>query len=192
MKKILSDIGKIIAWIIFIGVFASIGLATENPSVMVPVYGIAIIVILGTILFFLVRKKRQSFEATATKTPVFIPMTGGILLLLFSFVFPAYAISRFLPIFVTVGSSILFTLLLIALGFLGVWLINVLSQKIKALAWLGYILIIVAAAVPALAIASIDASAETLGVLYFVVMVEAILVWAGYSMFFSKIKGRDE
>jgi len=192
MKTILSIVSKTISWILFIGVFASIGFATENPSLMVPAYGVAIIVILGTIVFFLNKKKRQLSE-TSTKISTFIPMIGGILLLVLSFIFPAKVLSGFLNHFnITSGTIILFTFLLLGIGFLGVWMINVLSLKNKLLAWLGYFLIILAAAIPALVVSPYDSASGTLGVLYFVVIVEAILFWAGFTMFFRTIKKQDD
>ena len=193
MNVTLSMVGKIIAWILFVATFAAIGLATENPAVMVPVYGISIIVILGAILFFLSRKKKQTAETV--KIPAYISLIEGIFLLLFSLAVPVFVMGNSGALYylnISSSMTILFTLLLIGLGILGVWLINVLSQKIKIMSFLGYLMIIFVAALPAIAIAPIDASARTLGVLYFVVMLLGMTVWFGFSLCYKTIKGQNE
>ena len=112
MNMILSMVGKLLGWILFVAVFASIGLATDNPSVMVPAYGISIIIIIGAILYALTRKKRQSVEDA--KTPTFIPWIEGIFLGLFSLIVPAFMTSNNgalyylnIPMGVTIFSTII-------------------------------------------------------------------------------------
>ena len=192
MNTLLSMIGKIIAWVLFIAAFAAIGLATDNPAVMIPVYGIGIIIVLGAILLVLKSKKKHSGETT--KTPVVLNWIEGIFLLLFTFIVPAY-VTGFGALYflnIAIGITILFTILMIGLGSLGVYLINVLSQKIKIMSLLGYLIIIFLVALPALAITPIDASSSTLGVLYFVVMVLALSTWGCYSKLSKAIKGTDD
>ena len=190
MKQIISTIGQSLAWLIFIGAFACIGLATENPALMVPLYGLSIIVILGLILFSLTRKKRQSFEGLQTSN--YFSMITGALLLILALFFPTFAITSFLHHLVGKGTIFLFTLLTISIGFASVWLINVLSQKIKIMALVGYLVLIFAIALPALSIATIDASSGTLGVLYSITMITALAFWGGFSMFHKALTNPDE
>ena len=190
MKLTFSTIGQVLAWIIFIGAFSCIGLATESPKVMVPLYGIGIILILGIILLTLMRKKRQSFEDV--KTSKYVPMISGIMLLILSLFFPTITITGFLHNLVGKGVIFLFTILMMGLGMGSVWLINVLSQKIKIMTLVGYLLLIFVAALPAISIASVDASSGTLGVLYFITMLTALAVWAGFTLLYKSLNLSDE
>jgi|GEM_PF-4649566 len=186
MSNILSLVGKIISWILFIGIFASIGLATENPAVMVPAYGIGMALILGLILFSLSLKKRQSLESI--EIPVYLKTVDGVIAVLLSFIIPVIAMNGALYFLqVSNGVTILFTLLFIGLGTVGVWLINVLSQKLKILALLGYLVLIFTSALPAWLIAPVDASISTLGVLYIVVIAVSCLFWYGFTRLYKVI-----
>ena len=189
MNKILSVIGKILAWVVLTLAFSAIGLGTDNPSVMVPAYAIAFVIILGAILFYVSKHKRHSFDDI--KTPKIIPFIAGAILILVSLGFPAFSLAKFRPGLIPQFSVIIFTVILLGLGFIGVWLINCLSMKNKLFSIIGYLILVLAAAFPALAIAAMDTSYGTLGVMYFTAMLEAIIIWSGFSMFYKGLKSKN-
>jgi len=53
---------------------------------------------------------------------------------------------------------------------------------------LGYLVLFACAIVPALVVSKIDASFGTLGVVYFTLMLQAIIVWSGFTLVFPKLK----
>jgi hypothetical protein len=170
-------------------VIASIGLAAENPKVMVPLYAIIFLAIIGGMLFFLSKHKRQSFESL--KTPAYVPGIYCGILLVFSFTFPHISIGNFRPDFIGVGTIYLFTLLLICLGFLGVWLINTKAIKNKVFAVIGFAVLVITAAIPALAASTIDATYGTLGVIYFTFSVWAAIVWSAFTLIHKHLILKD-
>ena len=189
MKLILSITGKTIALIALTIAFSCIGIGSDQPEVMMPICGAMFLIIVAAMFFYQSLNKRRSF--TQVKTPTFVPITAGALLMIFAICFPAISFANFRPNLAdTIGTAVMlpFTLMLLALGMAGVYAINILGKKNIIPQILGYIVIIITLAIPALVIAPIDASFGTLGVIYFTTMIEVIIAWAGFHLIYSNIK----
>jgi hypothetical protein len=180
MKKILSIIGQCIAWSLLIAAVACLGLATDNPALMVPLYGGSFVMILAILVFLLARKKRNTFEDL--ELPKYIPMTGGVILLVATILFPTFSIYTFRGEIASFGTMLALTFLLLGLGFGGVSLINTIGMKKKLFYALGLLVLIFTATIPAIMIAPIDASMGTLGVMYFTTFIMAVLGWFAFTI----------
>ncbi len=101
MKQILLIVGKSLGWLIFLSAFAAIGLGTDNPGLMVPLYALAMLVIIGSIYLYSAKHKRHSFEDI--KTPVYIPYMLGIGLSVISLILPAFLMIKYRPGLVSFG-----------------------------------------------------------------------------------------
>lgn len=190
MKKILSIIAKSLAWIALIMSFAALGFSTDNPGLMVPVYAGIFIVILGFILFRVSKHKRHSFDDI--KTPVAVKYVLMPVLVIASLILPAFFIMRYRPGLLTFTPIFIFTLIMLALGIFGVWLINCYSKNNKMFAYVGYVVLVITSAIPAFAIAGLDSSYGMLGLLYYVTIIEAIVAWSGFSMLTKVLINKDE
>jgi hypothetical protein len=187
MSNVLTIVKNILAFTALTVIIACIGLFTENPAVMVPAYGVGFLVVIAGMFIYLYTKKKNTFEQI--KTPRSVPITIGSVLLLGSLVFPAAAISALrVGLIENPMLIVVVTIVLLAFGFLGVLLINILGYKNKILAGLGYLVLILTSMAPALLITRIDASFGTLGVVYSVSFVEAIIAWSGFSILYNALK----
>jgi len=175
MQDIFGLIRTVLVWAILTFVFACIGFFTENPAIMVPLYGVLFLIALGIMYFFVSRKKVKTIEDKETPTYVFI-IVGAIGLLLTIFA-PPYLMGVFRPELFGYGILFTFTILLLVLGFAGVYLINVLGNKIKACVIGGFVLLIATALLPAIAISGVDASFGTIGLVYFITLLDAVIAW---------------
>ena len=179
MKNIMSFVGSILGWTAIVCVFACIGFFTDSPGLMVPLYGIFMILLLSLFWFLVSRQKSKSYDQikTSPHVPAFVSgFMGGI-----SFFFPYLAMSFFRPGVFSAFPIYLITVLLIIIGFGGVWLINVLGTKNKLFVALGFLLLIILSLMPALLVAPKDSSYGTLGVVYFIMAMEAVIVWTAIS-----------
>ena len=188
--EIIRKISQAIIWIAFMALFASIGFASEIPGLMVPLLALVFIAIVGGILLNLSRNKRHSYDKLSNT--IYLHLVGGAVLLIFSLVFPLLSFSNILPNgLIPNGMTFVFTIVLSLLGFLGVYLINVVGNNKRLFAILGFLLIVVVASIPALIIAPIDSSFGTLGGIYFTMLIQAILVWSGFFMFSKKFRAAE-
>jgi len=183
MKNILSMLGQLVAWSILVVAVACLGLATDNPELMVPLYGGGFVVVLAVLLFFLSRKKRNTFEDL--EVPKYVPILGGVILTLAAIFFPAFSIFTFRGEIASFTFLLSLTFLLLGLGFIGVCLINTLGLKKIIFKILGLLILVFTATIPAWLIAPIDSSMGTLGVMYFTTFIMAVLAWFAFSVLHS-------
>jgi hypothetical protein len=190
MGNIFTIVKNILAFTVLTAVIASIGLFTDNPNVMVPAYGVGFLVILAGMYIYLFTKKKNTFEQI--KPSKSLNIATGALLLIGSLVFPALAISALRGAWLINPMLIVMTtIVLLAFGFLGVILINVLGIKNKIIAGIGYLVLVLISTAPAILVTRIDASFEALGVVYSVLFVEAIIAWTGFSIFYNALKPEE-
>ena len=185
MKNMLSLIGSILGWTTIVVVFACIGFFTDNPGFMVPLYGIITIIVLTAFLFMAKRQKNRTYEQLTT--PVWLPICYCIVLTALSITFPSLAISFFRPGEFHSAIIYLVTVLAITVGFGGVWMINVMGLKNKIFSIVGFLILVLLALIPALLIAPFDPSYGTLGVIYFTMALEAIIVWTAINFIHKNI-----
>jgi hypothetical protein len=190
MKQILLLIGKILAWLIFISAFAAIGLGTESPGLMVPVYALTMIVILGLIYLYSTKHKRHSFEDM--KSSSFMPYIIGGGLSLISLFLPAFLMIKYRPGLISFFPIFLITIVMLLLGVAGIWLINCYSKKNKVFAYIGYLVLLATAAIPAIGISGYDNSYSTMGMVYYITLLEAIVAWTGMSALAKKLIKTNE
>ena len=186
LMEILKKVGQAVIWIAFLVAFASIGFASEIPGIMVPLLALIFIGVVVGIVFNLSRNKRHSYEKLGN--PVIINLIGGGVILLFSLVFPLIGFTNLRPDLIPKAMIFVFTIILTLVGFASVYLINVMGIKKKIYTLLGFILLTITASIPALIIARIDSTFGTLGTVYFIMLLQAILVWSGFFMFYKKFR----
>jgi len=188
MQDIFGLIKTVLVWAILTFLFACIGFFTENPAIMVPLYGVLFLIALGIMYYFVSRKKVKTLEDRETPAYVFIIVSIiGLLLSLFA---PALLMNIFRPGVFGYSIIIAFTILLLVLGFAGVYIINVLANRFlllpnKQQAIIGsagclgggYLLLIITSLLPAIAISGVDASFGTIGLVYFITLLDAVIAW---------------
>jgi len=187
MQDIFGLIKNIIIWGLLTFVFACIGFFTETPAIMVPLYGVVFLLALGIMYFFVSQKKVKTLDEKETPRYVFIIITAiGFLLSLLA---PTYLLSVFRPSLFNSFAVIGFTVLLLVLGFVGVYLINVMGLKGRLFAIIGFIVLIITSFIPAFTVSSIDPSFGTLGVIYFVTLLDAVFAWETFELVKKVISG---
>ncbi len=175
LKKALSIIG----WIVLLAAFSSLGLGSENRGVGVSFFAVAfILAFVGVTMYLKKRGHKHSFEPKGMET---IHKVMGYALLLLTLLVPSYIFrGANFPIFTHVIIIVL-TAVLVALAILAISIIN--NSKGKAL---GYLLLVVISAVPAIAIMQYDSSYNALGMSYYSALMSAIFAWSGISLISAK------
>jgi len=177
MKKIFKIIREFIMWIFIIGAFAAIGFTTDTPAQSSLIWAGIAVLIFG--VGFLIAKHTKRRTGT-TKAQLVIKKIIGFILLVFGLVLPALLLSNF-PTNIRL-LIVLFAVVLVALGCLAVYLIN----KSKGWAVLGYLILIIASFLPALAMSTYDMTYNALGTVYYLTIALACFSWAGISMITAK------
>jgi len=175
LKKAVS----IISWIVLLAAFSSLGLGSESPVLGVAFFAIAFVAaVIGVTMYLKKRGHKHSFEPKGMQT---VHKVGGILLLILTLSVPSYIFrGANFPIFTHVIIIVL-TAVLVGLAILAISIIN--NSKGKAL---GYLLLVVISAVPALAIMQHDSSYNALGMSYYSALMSAIFAWWGISLISEK------
>jgi len=181
MHDIAGLIKNILIWGMMTVVFACIGFFTENPAVMVPLYGVIFLCFIGIVFYSVSRKRVKTLEDKETHQYVFIGI--AVVGLLLSILSPAFLLSIFRPDLFNNGTVIAFTIVLLVLGFIGVYLINVLGLKNFIFSIAGFVLLIVTSLLPAIMVTGIDPSFGTMGVLYFVTLLDAVIAWETFEVY---------
>ena len=179
-KDLLMKVAQGFGWLTLTAVIASIGFLSDNPGVMVPVYALLFIVVVGGMLYFLTKRKRHSYDSL--KTPAWVPGFYCGFTAVLSLTFPYISVNGFRPGLINIGVLYVFTFLIMGLGFLGVWMINVLGLKNKLFSYIGFIILVFMAFLPAIILPSNLADFGTLGVFYFTLGIQAVLVWTTYAL----------
>jgi len=189
MKELIGKIGQVILWLALLTGFASLGFASEMPGLMVPLLALVLILIIGGILLNLSKNKRHSYDKL--NNTVYLNLIGGGLLLLLSLFFPMISFANTTLSTIAPITIFGFTILLTLLGFASIYLINVVSKKSFIYSILGFLLLIIVTSLPGLFVSQIDSSFGTLGTVYFVILIQAILVWFGFSLFIKKFQRQN-
>ena len=181
MKKIISIIG----WVILLLAFAALGLSSDDPT-----FGFFFYLAFFTATFALVYlyiKKHQRRTEINPKKMVLVYKVSGIVLLLVGLFSPLIALRKIgLPILPNV-LIFLATAIMIGLSVLAITLIN--GKKLEKI--LGYVLLIIISAIPAVfAITFLSTyfpnAYNALGTSYWAIVSVSVFAWWGFSLFFKK------
>lgn len=188
MKKTLNKIISIIGWLVLLFAFSSIGFATDNPALGVPLYLIFFLVVFAGVYLY-VSKSKHTQENVVNKKTV-IPRVFGIIILVISLFTPWFVFSK---INLTSGTYIIITLItaaMIFMAFIAVRLINKAGSKI-ALKIVGYLILVLIAAIPAIAALNyllqfFNRPYDALGTAYWCIVAITVLAWWGFSLIGKK------
>lgn len=190
MKDTLFVVGKIIGLLIFILAFSLMGIVSGRP-IMILAYAGFFVVVMGVIFLF-VRKNQRHFEIISQRSRT-ISKIIGIIMLLAAIAIPALAISN-MQLFElnleklglgVIALVVTITIALIAGVILGVYLINK-KGSTKPNKIIGYLIIIILSAVPALLVIPHDKTTTGIGSVYYVAVLVAVLSWWGLSLYLNK------
>jgi hypothetical protein len=171
-----------------IGSFSMIGMASDskNKVLTILLFFLFFSVVFGAI--FLVIRSKQGRIASQKNNFLWVSKATGYFLALVALVLPSMIMSRIaisnLRFNIPVGIAL--TLGLIAIGVVGVRLINHAKTKLSLESIGGYLVVIAGAAAPGLLISRYDPSNDTIGVVYFMVIFIAVLCWWGNSLIVGK------
>jgi len=190
MKDSLFVVGKIIGLLIFILAFSLMGIASGRP-VMILAYAGFFVVVMG-IIFLFVRKNQRHFEIVSKENKA-IRKIISIIMLLAAIAIPALAIAN-MQLFdlgvEKIGISLIaivlaITIVLIAGVTFAVSLINK-SGSSNLSKIIGYMIIVILSAVPALLVIPHDRTTTGIGSVYYVAVLVAVLSWWGFSLYLNK------
>jgi len=189
MKDTLFVVGKIIGLLVFILAFSLMGIASGRP-VMILAYAGFFVVVMG-IIFLFVRKDQRHFEIISKGNQT-ISKIIGIVMILAAIAIPAISIASMQLFELNVeklGINLIaivvaITIALIAGVVFAVYLINKKGTKVNKI--IGYLIIIVASAVPALLVIPHDKTTTGIGSVYYVAVLVAVLSWWGFSLYLNK------
>jgi hypothetical protein len=184
LKKIFNTIIKIIGWIALFVALSSFGFASDNPELAIPVYGVFFLVIFG-LVFLYVKKNQKRHEADPNVKHLLHKIFGAILvvisLMIPTLIFRSADFPFVTYILMTVGAAIL-----IALSIFAISMINKSRGNNVLMVLLGYLILIIISAVPALGIVQYDSSYNALGTAYYTAILISIFAWWGLSLFTQK------
>lgn len=181
MKKIISIIG----WVALLLVFASLGLFSDNPTFGFFFY-LAFFTATFALVYLYIKKHHRKTEVDPKKI-ILVHKISGIVLLLAGLFSPIIALKTIgLPIMSNI-LILLATAVLIGLSVVAITLIN--DEKYKKI--LGYVLLILIAAVPAIfAITFLSTyfpnAYNALGTSYWAIVAVSVFAWWGFSLYFKK------
>ena len=180
MRKVISIIKEAIMWIAILCAFGAIGFANDDPYRTSIIWIIIAIVIFGVGFFI---KKHSKRRTVTTKAYLIAKKIIGALLVLIGCLLPAQVFSNFGFPFITLLIIFVFAAILVAIGAFAVLIINKYGGFFSVL---GYLLLLIAASLPAIAMSSYDLSYGALSTVYYLVLLLAIFSWVGLSMVFTK------
>lgn len=190
MKDKLFIITKIIGLLVFILAFSSMGIASGKP-IMILAYA-AFFVIVMTGIFMFVKRNQRHFEIIAQHNPLANKIIG-IALMLLGVACPSVAIAN-MQIFdlgaTKVGFGLIGIVLASTIGLIAgcafaVRMINKAgASKINKI--IGYLIVVVLSAVPALLVMPTDRSTTGIGSVYYMAIMVAVLFWWGLSLYLNK------
>jgi hypothetical protein len=190
MKDKWFVLGRIIALLVFILAFSLMGIASGKPIMILAYAGFFIVVML--VIFLFVKKNQRHFEIISEKSRAMSRIIG-IVMILAAIALPVFAVAN-LQLFelgmesiglVTLALVLIITLVLIAAVILAVSLINK-AGGTKVNRIIGYLIVIIASAVPALLVIPTDKTTTGIGSVYYVAMLVAVLSWWGLSLYSNK------
>ena len=184
MSDTLFKIKQIASLIVFIGILSLMGMMTGQPLMILAYAGFFLAVV--AVMFMLMRKRQRHFEISKSSSTLLPKIVGGVLIAL-ALVAPILIAVRSnvinLPAEMSLGAAIGIvggvTIVFIALMLAAVYMINVrgkeLSQRI-----IGYVVFIIAAALPGILMSRVDSTTTGIGSVYYVAMAVLILAYNGY------------
>lgn len=190
MKDKIFILGKIVGLLIFILAFSMMGIASGKPIMILGYAGFFVVVMF--LIFLFVRKNQRHFEIMGGGNKT-IRKIIGIVMILVAVALPVFSVTNMqlfelnvqTTLFMIILIVLAITLALIAAVIFAVFLINragsSLIHKI-----IGYVIVIIASAVPALLVIPHDKTTTGIGSVYYVAMLVAVLCWWGLSLFFNK------
>ncbi|MDD2228796.1 MAG: hypothetical protein PHY48_05240 [Candidatus Cloacimonetes bacterium] len=183
MSDTLFKIKQVVSLILFIAMLSLMGMITSRPVMILAYAGFFMLVI--AIMYLLMRKRQHHFELIQSSSQLLNKIVGGVLLAL-ALVAPLLvafrtsvinlpdSLSSVVALGVVAGASIAF----LALLFAALYMINVkgkeLSQRI-----IGYVLFVIAAALPGILMSRVDSTTSGIGSVYYVAMAVLILAFNG-------------
>lgn len=190
MKNTLFILGKIISLLVFILAFSLMGFASGKPIMILAYAGFFAVVMFFIFLF--VRKNQRHFEIISQRNKT-IAKIIGIVMILLALAIPALAITN-MQLFELGLDHLTISLIALVVGItaaliagvvFGVWMIN---KKDSGLLHkvIGYAVIVIASAVPALLVIPHDRTNTGIGSVYYVAILVAVLAWWGFSLFLDK------
>ena len=190
MKDKLFIIGKLIGVLVFVLAFSMVGIASGKPIMILAFAGFFLAVMF--VVFQFVRKNQRHFEIVSEKSRL-IPKIIGKIMVLAAVILPALSISS-LQLFnmgtLTIGVFAFILILLISLGLIagGVFAVTLINKSVNSTLHriLGYAIIVILSAVPALLVIPYDKTTTGIGSIYYVAILVAILSWWGLSLYLNK------
>jgi hypothetical protein len=181
---------KLIAALIFILALSFMGMATGKP-VMILAYA-GFFVVMMFIVFLFVKRNQRHFEIISEQNQTIKKLTGFVITVI-AVIAPALAISNVTvfdmgdakPGFGLFAIVLGITIAMIAGGIFAVRMINTnLSNKAKKA--IGYVIIVLLSAVPALLVMRHDRTTTGIGSVYYIALIDTILSWWGITLYLNK------
>lgn len=190
MKDKMFVIGKVIGIIVFILALSMMGMASGKPIMVLGYAGFFVAVMF--LIFLFVRKNQRHFEIISQTNPKLLKIVGGVILLI-AIAFPVIIIMN-IQIFdmsaikISLGFITLLVAITIALIACGVFAVNMINREkaTKISRALGYLIIIVLSAVPALLVMPYDRTTTGIGSVYYITLLVSVLSWWGITLYLNK------
>lgn len=190
MKDKLFIIGKFIGLIVFILAFSMMGLASGKPIMILAYAGFFVVVM--AVIFMFVKRNQRHFEVVSPKNQK-IRKILGIVLVIAAAILPLLAVMNMRlfelgveTISITILAIVLLaTIVLIAGGVFAVSLINNADNN-KQKKILGYIVLIILSAIPALLVIKNDRTTTGIGSAYYLAVLVSVLSWWGFNLYSNK------
>ncbi|MBN2460989.1 MAG: hypothetical protein JXB60_05225 [Candidatus Cloacimonetes bacterium] len=185
----LKTIVNIIGWVVLLAAFGALGFTSDNPAVGVPLFTVFFVIVFG--LVYLYARKHQKLRATNIRTVSIIHKIIAVLLAVLALFSPIIALRKINLPFAYNIIILIFTAIMIGLGVLAVSLINNRKGETRISSLLGYLLLIIISAIPALAAGQFlsiyfPSAYNALGTAYWAVLSVAIFSWWSFSLYFKK------
>lgn len=186
MDKLLKALGEFFKWFFIIAIFSSIGIATDRPVLKTATTFVFMSIVFLCVYIAVTRQKRHSLKVKK-QNAISSMIAGGILMLLGVFT-PVYLLYNFRPdLFdiIGLGTIVAATIAFIIITIVSAFLINYGKTKFSVQGFLGYILLIILCAMPGLGVSSVDSTFGTMGVIYYTILIVAIISWIGFNVLVS-------
>ena len=183
MNNTLKAILKYFGWFVLLAAFASIGFATDNPALMVPLYFLFFVIVFGLVLLYNMRRHKRE-----TVTPAYMKHVRKVLgfVLLLASIFTPFFLFR--GIGFTAGIYILLSVIIILLIALVMFAVRMINKEGFLNNLIGYVILIVVCSMPALIMMQHDRTYHALGLAYYSALIISVLAWSGISILGSYIK----
>ncbi|MDD3236006.1 MAG: hypothetical protein PHH43_06730 [Candidatus Cloacimonetes bacterium] len=190
MSDTLFKIKQIASLIVFVAMLSLMGMITSNPMMILAYAGFFLVVI--AIMFVMMRKRSRHLELVQSSSQLFNKIVGGVLIAL-ALVTPSLIAFRTsvikLPSNLSVGAALGIvggvSIAFLALLFATIYMINV-KGKETANRIIGYVLFIIAAAIPGILMSRVDSTTSGIGSVYYVAMAVLILAFNGFNFLFHQ------